>query len=142
MTKKTKDVRLNSLGFLLNTLVSQIESRMIRELEKLGLTLKQFGTLMMLFELEGASQVMISKSVGIPGYATTRILDELEQKKLVYRHRPPENRRTHHIFLTDEGKKLRSILPPLVMKVNRVFLSSLSDKEAMIFIELLKKMVK
>ena len=140
MKPSTKDVRRTSFGFLIKTLSARLDAQMEIELKRHGLNLKQFGTLMMVFEMEGASQIEIGKNVGIPGYATTRTLDELEKKGLVYRHRPPENRRTHHIYLTDEGKKLRKVLPPIIQKVNDEALAALNAEDQNKLISILTKL--
>ncbi len=141
MNQDSKNVRKSSFGFLMKTLSSRLDGLMKEELKKHDLNIKHFGTLMMIFEMEGRTQNEIGKLIEIPGYATTRILDDLEKKGLTYRVCPPENRRTHRVYLTEDGKKYKSILPAIVVKVNKEILQPLDDGEREQLIQILQKLI-
>jgi DNA-binding MarR family transcriptional regulator len=141
MNESTESVRKSSLGFLVKSLASRLDKKMNAELKQYDLNLKQFGTLMMLFEMEGMTQNEIGKSIEMPGYSITRILDELEKKELTYRICPANNRRTHNVYLTGKGKKLMSLLPPIVFNVNEDILAPLDQIERMQLIKLLSRLV-
>jgi DNA-binding MarR family transcriptional regulator len=141
MNLSVKQARENSFGFLINMLAQKINKVMAVELQSFGLNLGQFVTLMVLAEKEGINQTELGNTIGMPGYATTRNLDALEELKLVQRHPHPKSRRSHMIYLTKKGKALARKLPPLIEKVNSDFLAELEVKDRHQLIELLKKVL-
>lgn len=119
----------------------KIDTMMDDELRSIGLNKGIFATLMMLSEQEGVNQTELGNAIGIPGYATTRTLDTLEEMGLVKRCPDPTSRRAHRIYLTKEGRSSVKKLPPLVRRVNSHFLSALEEKERRQLIETLKKVL-
>ncbi|USD39725.1 MarR family transcriptional regulator [Ferrimonas sp. SCSIO 43195] len=98
-------------------------------------------TLMMLWEEEGLTQVELASRCMTAHYTTTRVLDSLEKKQLVERRKHPTSRRSHLIYLTDEGRALKSALIAEAMDVNDSLLSVLQPQEQQQFLSLLAKMV-
>jgi len=141
MNLKIRQVRENSFGWLVKMLSQKIDTIMESELRSIGLTRGIFATLMMLSEQEGVNQTELGNAIGIPGYATTRTLDTLEEMGLAKRCPDPNSRRAHQIYLTNEGKALVKKLPPLVQRVNSDFLSALKEEERHQLIETMKKVL-
>ena len=141
MNLKIRQVRENSFGWLVKMLSQKIDTIMESELRSIGLTRGIFATLMMLSEQEGVNQTELGNAIGIPGYATTRTLDTLEEMGLVKRCPDPNSRRAHRIYLTNQGKALVKKLPPLVQRVNSDFLSALKEEEQHQLIETMKKVL-
>ncbi|MEA3436331.1 MAG: MarR family winged helix-turn-helix transcriptional regulator [Thermodesulfobacteriota bacterium] len=141
MNLKIRQVRENSFGWLVKMLSQKIDTIMESGLRSIGLTRGIFATLMMLSEQEGVNQTELGNAIGIPGYATTRTLDTLEEMGLVKRCPDPNSRRAHRIYLTNEGKALVKKLPPLVQRVNSDFLSALKEEERQQLIETMKKVL-
>ena len=137
---KIKEIRTFSLGWLINSTGTRLDQEMKQRLEKIGLNLKEFGTLMILRENEGLTQVELSRRAGVPGYATTRTLDSLEKKGQIERRNIEGNRRAYHIFLTPKGQKVVKALPPIVREVNQQILSNLEASEQKELIRLLRKL--
>lgn len=141
MNLKTRQIRENSFGWLVKMLSQKIDRLMADELQSIGLNLGLFTTLMMLSEKEGINQTQLGNAVGVPGYATTRTLDTLEERELVKRCPDPNSRRAYLIYLTDKGRALTKKLPPLVQRVNLHFLTMLEEEERHQLIETLKKVL-
>ena len=141
MNLKIRQVRENSFGWLVKMLSRKIDTIMESELRSIGLTRGIFATLMMLSEQEGVNQTELGNAIGIPGYATTRTLDTLEEMGLVKRCPDPNSRRAHRIYLTNQGKAIVKKLPPLVQRVNSDFLSALKEEEQHQLIETMKKVL-
>jgi DNA-binding MarR family transcriptional regulator len=139
MNLKVKQIRENSFGWLVKMLALKIDTVMDTELRSIGLNKGLFGTLMMLSEKEGVNQTELGNAIGIPGYATTRNLDSLEEMGLVKRCPDPHSRRAHLIFLTEKGRTVGERLPPLVQKVNQKFLGTLDTEEHETLIKVLQK---
>ncbi len=105
------------------------------------LRLKHWPMLMCLWERDGITQAQLGKLVRVPGYTTTRTLDELENLGLVERREDPNSRRAHNVYLTTNGRRLRRVLTPLAHDVNESYLKVLDPKERRALLQLLKKLV-
>ena len=122
-------VKKNSVGWMLKMLSTELDSEMVRELGKLNIKLNEFGVLMTLLNTQGITQVEIAKSIVIPGYATSRTLDSLEEKGLVERRADENSRRSFRVFLTKEGEEIGPKLFEIVGMINQNLMSSLSATE-------------
>lgn len=116
-----------------------MDAAMKIELEEHDLDLKSFSNLMCLFEQDELTQVELGQRVGNPQYATSRVVDLLEKKKLVSRRSDPTSRRTHRIVLTAKGESLRKVLPAIVQRVNNKMLACLDGDERKNLVSLLQK---
>ncbi|NOR71960.1 MAG: MarR family transcriptional regulator [Methylomarinum sp.] len=124
-----KQVRKNSIGWMLKRLGSQLDLEMASELKQRGLNLNQFAVLMTLMEGEGLTQTEIGKKIKMPGYATTRTLDVLEANKYIERRTDEHSRRSYRIYLTKKGRDTCPELFVIVEKVNANLLSSISTTQ-------------
>jgi DNA-binding MarR family transcriptional regulator len=148
-----KKVRENSVGWMLKMLTGCLDPKMKQELKSLDLDLLQFAVLMTLLEEEELTQTGIGKRITLPSYATTRTIDALEEyattrtidaleeKHLVERRKDESSRRSHRIFLTDEGHAIAPQLFAIVKSVNDGFLSALDAAEKKQLKAILKKLL-
>jgi DNA-binding MarR family transcriptional regulator len=134
-------VRENSIGWMLKMLCSRLDSDMTKALQQLGLNLSQFAILMTLMEQEGLTQTEIGKKIVMPGYATTRSIDALEEMQFVERRNDERSRRSYRIYLTDQGHKIGPKLFKTVGMINEKLLSPLDVSEQRQFLELLQKVL-
>lgn len=126
---------------MLKRLSVALDDQMSNELQPLDLNLGQFAVLMTLLEAEGLTQTEIGKKIGMPGYATTRTLDALEEKQYVERRKDERSRRSHRICLTDHSRRIAPELFRIVRSVNEQLLSTLSTAETQQLAAILKKLV-
>lgn len=69
----------------------------------------------------------------------TRLIDRLEERRLVERARSQEDRRVVVNRITDEGLKILSALDPVVREMPRKILGHLGEKRLRALIELLEQ---
>lgn len=134
-------VRENSIGWMLKSLATKLDSEMKKDLEPLGLNLGRFAIMMTLLEKDNISQTEIGKKVSMPGYATTRNIDVLEKNGLLERHESKTSRRSFCIQLTKKGLSLAPELFSIVGKVNKNILSALDENEEIKLKQLLTKIL-
>ncbi|NEZ59037.1 MarR family winged helix-turn-helix transcriptional regulator [Adonisia turfae] len=102
-----------NLGYKVK-LVSQLMYRdFLERLDPHGLTPFHYLVLCCLWEEDGLSTSGIASKLKQLGATLTGVVDRMEDRNLVYRERAANDRRIIRIWLTDEGKKLMTILPPL-----------------------------
>ena len=87
------------------SLYSEIASR----LRVIGLSVPQFDVLSTLTEREGMSQRELAERLYVTKGNVSGLIDRLVEAKLVERHSIPEDRRSHALHLTDEGKRLAAL---------------------------------
>lgn len=126
---ETMNTRENSVGWMIKSLSSKLDESMLLALKPLGLNLSQFGILMTLLENDGLSQSEIGKRISIPGYATTRNIDGLENNGLVERKQHASSRRSFSIQLTQQAKQLAPTLFSIINQTNEKHLSALDESE-------------
>ncbi|WP_433594248.1 MarR family winged helix-turn-helix transcriptional regulator [Nocardia sp. CA-145437] len=93
-----------SLTFMVRTVWLSMRSAIGDELAEFGLTTSQYATLMMTREQGGKSVSDIARDVGSTRQAANEMLGGLEKAGLIERRPHPTDRRTHQIFVTDEGR--------------------------------------
>jgi MarR family transcriptional regulator, 2-MHQ and catechol-resistance regulon repressor len=77
-----------------------------KHIRQMGLTPPQFDVIATLGATPGMSMGQLAEKTLVTKGTLTGIIDRLEQKNLVQREVPPENRRSFIIVLTPEGEAL------------------------------------
>lgn len=77
-------------------------------LEPLGITYPQYLTLLVLWEDDGLSVKRLGERLALDSGTLTPLLKRLEQQGYVTRKRSTEDERVVNVFLTSEGKTLRT----------------------------------
>jgi DNA-binding MarR family transcriptional regulator len=70
----------------------------------------------------------------------TRMLDRLEEKGLIRRVRSSKDRRIACLELTEEGRDLYPLLPPVAIKVLNAHLKGFTFEEVALFKDFLNRM--
>lgn len=121
--------RKYSAGWMFKTISNWIDKELRRQLKPLGMSRVHFPIMMVLLENEGLTQVEIGNKIGMPGYATSRNIDQLEYRNLVKRQAHESSRRSHRIYLTPQGKDLASELVKVANNLSEKLLDPLKNDE-------------
>jgi DNA-binding MarR family transcriptional regulator len=76
--------------------------------------------LRILWETDGLTQKELSEEAGVMEPTTFAAVKAMEALNYVERRQLPGNKKKVHVFLTEEGRALKSKLVPLAEEVNRV----------------------
>jgi len=109
----------NSLGYIINqtALRLKLELRQAFKTNGYDITPEQWIVLNRLWKQDGLSQVELATLASKDKPNITRMLDVLERKALITRHKDEQDRRAYKIYLTELGKGLEAKLVPLAMAV-------------------------
>ncbi|MCK0170191.1 MarR family transcriptional regulator [Aliiroseovarius sp. S1123] len=134
---QAQQTRTTSAGWMLQRLACMTETQMQARLKAHGLKMDHFIVLMALTEKEGASQTEIGEGLRIAGYTVSRALDALEKQDLVARRQDEQSRRTHRVYLTEEGRALMPSIFGIIGEQNKEMLDQLSPEDQREFLRLL-----
>jgi MarR family transcriptional regulator, lower aerobic nicotinate degradation pathway regulator len=94
-----------------------------------GLTIKQYGMLVLL-QAEGPQpQIVLSQKVGLDRTSVMKTVDMLEERGLVRRDPHPTDRRKYNVTLTDAGENLLTQTLAEVQRAGQEFFKDLSEGE-------------
>jgi DNA-binding MarR family transcriptional regulator len=121
----------------MNSLVRRVDRRM----QPLELTGMQWEPVLVLW-LKRADTVAGLARVSEVGFASmSRMLDRLEQKKLLRRERSAEDRRVVHLHLTPKGRRVAARIWPIVVEAMNMHLDGFRKDELARFNEYLARML-
>ena len=131
-----------SIGYLVKQVGELLSRALETRMSDYGLTDAQWRPLLVLSRKDLANNAsQISKEVGCDAGATTRMIDRLEDKGLLRRVRSTDDRRVQQLELTEEGRKIASIVPYVIADVLNAHLVDLSRAEIEQFRELLRRVI-
>lgn len=130
-----------SLGYRIK-LLSQILSRTFQErLEPFGLTAFHWVVLCCLWEEDGLATSSIGERLQQVGGTLTGVLDRMEERGLVRRERDSRDRRIWRIWLTEAGKQLEEVLPPIAIEIREKAMEGIPIAERELFSTLIDRAI-
>jgi DNA-binding MarR family transcriptional regulator len=131
-----------SVAYLMKRIMLSIVSQADKRLDEHGLTSAQWGPLMRLKTVGGASTVAeLARWLNVDAGAMTRLLDRLEKKGLCKRVRSTEDRRVVQVELTLEGQAAIAEVPAVLAEVLNAHLAGFSKTEWMALRNYLQRML-
>jgi DNA-binding MarR family transcriptional regulator len=129
------------LGYVLRRAQSAVFGDFAATFVKAGeaLTPGEFGLLVLVERNAGLSQMALARALGIDRSTLVPILDRLQARGLLMRHRSPTDGRTHALQLTADGEKALARFTRLVRTHEKRIASGLSSAEITTLIALLDK---
>ena len=101
-----------------------------------GLTLGQPKVLDYLKHHDGANQKEIAAGCHIEAGSLTSILNRMEEKNLIKRKTLNGNRRSYHIFLTDQGKESIKIISDEFKKIEEQAFDGIAEADREAFMKM------
>ncbi len=128
-----------SLHYLIMANQMLVQKTLLEQLKGSGLTIGQPKILDYLNEHDGSNQKEIAKACFLEAGSLTAILNKMEEKNLIERRTLNGNRRSFHIFLTQEGKEKQKLVNKAFDEAERCALAGLSDEEREQCVSVFKK---
>lgn len=123
-------------------LLSQLLGRKFQEqLEPFGLTPFHWVVLCCLWEEDGLATCSIGEKLQQVGGTLTGVLDRMEERGLIRRERDPRDRRIWRIWLTQEGKQLQTVLPPIAVEIRDRAMQGIPCEERELFSHILDQAI-
>lgn len=119
----------DSLGRLIADVSGRLLAAFDVEMTGLGITGAQWVILMRIANGCGSTAAELCRFSRYDTGSMTRMLDRLEEKGLVRRVRSHKDRRVIHLELTEAGRDLYPLLPPVAIKVLNAHLKGFTRDE-------------
>jgi MarR family transcriptional regulator, organic hydroperoxide resistance regulator len=88
---------------------------------------------------EGTPATKIAPLMGLEARSLTRMLKTMEEKKLIYRHPDPIDKRSVRIYLTDLGKTKKELSRASVLLFNNRVRELIPENKLRIFFEVISE---
>lgn len=123
----------DSLHYLILANHMLVQKGLLDGLKDTGLTIGQPKVLDYLKNHDGSSQKEIAQGCFLEAGSLTSILNRMEEKGLIERKMLNGNRRTYHIFLTENGKESLKSVEQTFTKIENQALQGISKEEIKTF---------
>jgi MarR family transcriptional regulator, organic hydroperoxide resistance regulator len=130
-----------NIGYRIKLLSQLLTRKFTEKLEPFGLTPFHWLVLCCLWQEDGLPTSSIGDKLKQVGGTLTGVLDRMEERGLVRRERDVHDRRIWRIWLTDAGKELETVLPPLAADLRDQAMSGISPSEKELFSQLLNRAI-
>ncbi len=131
--------RLQNLGFLLKEVSRRYVARFEAHARSLSLTLMQCKTLVHLQRTEGASQARLAELTEVEPMMMVRLLNSMEDDKLIERRSDPADRRARRLYLTPKAKPLLDEVWRLAAQVRSEMFAGVPKADREVFARVLEK---
>ena len=128
-----------SFHYLLMASQALFQRKVMAHLTDCGLTAGQPKVLDYLGLHNGSVQKAIAAGCQIEPATLTGILNRMEEKRLIYRQMENGDRRSLHVYLTEEGKEKQKLVRETLESLTREILSEISSEEQQVLLECLVK---
>ena len=129
----------DTLHYLIMANQMLVQKALLEQLKDTGLTIGQPKILDYLKDHDGSNQKEIARACFLEAGSLTIILNKMEEKGLIERRTLNGNRRSFHIFLTEEGRKKQQLVADAFLEIEEKALSNISEKEYEQFISVYQK---
>lgn len=130
----------DSIGRLIADVSGRLLAAFDEEMTGMGITGAQWVILMRIANGCGSTAAELCRFSRYDTGSMTRMLDRLEEKGLIRRVRCSKDRRVMRLELTDEGRDLYPLLPPVAVKVLNTHLKGFTREEVDLFKGFLHRM--
>jgi DNA-binding MarR family transcriptional regulator len=130
-----------NLGYRIKLLSQLLTRKFTDKLEPFGLTPFHWLVLCCLWQEDGLPTSSIGEKLQQVGGTLTGVLDRMEERGLVRRERDAHDRRIWRIWLTDAGKELEKVLPPLAAELREETMRGISATDRELFSQLLNRAI-
>ena len=120
----------NCIGYQLKRAYNMLRALLETAFETEELNFSQWTVLVRLRDGVARNSAELSRSLNYDTGSLTRLLDQLELRKLVVRRRSRSDRRVHDLALTPAGRAMVTALTPRVVEIHNRVLAGFSKTEA------------
>ena len=127
------------LPHLLSRLLNLLNLELLQHLRPLDLTVQQFRVMQVLIRQDGSTINEIARDTVLEQSVVSRLVGQLERRKLAVRRKNEHNARFVQVFLTERGRATIDALQPAAKAIIANALSDLATTERELLMQLLQR---
>lgn len=131
----------DSVGYLLKRSQRLMQERIEGLFEQQGFTLQQWVVLMYLRDGLAVTVADMCRSLSHDSGAMTRLVDQLESRKLIERRRSADDRRVVELSLTDAGAEVLDTMVPTACDLLNTAMDGFSREEVKLLQSMLRRLI-
>ncbi|MER3434364.1 MAG: hypothetical protein C4288_13290 [Leptolyngbya sp. ERB_1_1] len=131
----------HGIGYRIKLLSQLLGRRFQEQLDPYKLTPFHWVVLCCLWQEDGQATSSIGDRLQQVGGTLTGVLDRMSDRGLIRRERDVQDRRIWRIWLTDAGRQLEQILPPLAVKLRETALQGVPYPEREHFSDIIDRII-
>lgn len=116
-----------------------VQKAVMEKLKDTGLTVGQPKILDYLKDHDGSNQKEIAGACFLEAGSLTIILNRMEERGLIERRMLNGNRRSFHIFMTEEGKRKQRMIEAAFLEIEKTALACVAEDELRQYMSVCKK---
>lgn len=119
----------DNMGFLIGDISRLIRRTFDQRAKEIGVTRPQWRVLTWLKRHEGINQSALADKLELDAMTLCRMVDRLQDAKLVERRPDPADRRAWQLFMTSKGSALSNQLEPIGEQLLQDALADMPDRD-------------
>lgn len=135
--QQEQEVPIGSVGFMMGVTYRKLTALLQQRLKDYEVTPEQWSVLFTIVRSQGLIQKEIADRRHKDKPATTRILDHLESKGLIYKEVGKQDRRSFLVYSTDKGRKVIEATIPIEAGMTDVVKAVISETELVHLMDML-----
>ncbi|RJX38122.1 MarR family transcriptional regulator [Paenibacillus pinisoli] len=137
--QQDQELPLGSVGFMMGVTYRKLTALLQQRLKDYEITPEQWSVLYTIVRSQGLIQKEIADRTHKDKPATTRILDHLESKGLIFKEVGKQDRRSFLVYCTDKGRKVIEATIPIEAGMTDVVKAVLSENELVHLMDMLMR---
>jgi DNA-binding MarR family transcriptional regulator len=131
----------DSIGYLVKRSQRLMQARIEGVFEQRGCTLQQWVVLMLVRDRLALTVADLCRETGHDSGAMTRLIDQLEARKLIERRRNPQDRRVMELSLTELGNETVEALIVIATDSLNTVMQDFTHDEVKLFKSMLRRLI-
>jgi DNA-binding MarR family transcriptional regulator len=127
------------LPYLINRAGARIANAFTREARRHGINLQMWRVLAALHHRDGQTVGELSDTTSIEISTLSRVLDQMQGKRLILRRREADDQRAVSIWRTEAGRATTELLLPTALRYEAVALEGFGIKDAALLKTMLRR---
>lgn len=117
------------IGYLIHRTDLKMTNYFTNRLKPYGVTPEQWSIISILSSEKGTTQKELAEGIDKNQTTVVRMIQSMERKGLVKKIYNEQDRRSHHLLLTEKGHEVKKAILPVVMDAHQTVTKQLSDEE-------------
>jgi len=119
----------NLIGYLVHRTDVKMTNYFTKQLKPYDITPEQWSIISVLNDQNGLTQKELAEAIDRDQTTVARMIHSMEKKEFVKKVFNDKDKRSHYLFLTEKGERIKNKLIPVVNDAHRFVTTNLDEQE-------------